>query len=68
LIKASEIPVARATASGAPAVARAEKAFIIPRTVPSNPKSVASGAIVAKITRFCSRIGNSSDVASSISC
>lgn len=52
LIKASEIPVDKATASGAPAVAMAENARIIPNTVPNNPKRVATEEIVARITRF----------------
>ena len=52
LIKASEIPFARATASGAPAVARAENALIIPNTVPIKPTSVAIEAQVEMITKF----------------
>ena len=67
LIKASEIPAARATESGAPAFAKAENALIIPITVPKSPIRVASEAIVDKTTRFCSKAGSSSEVASSIS-
>ncbi len=67
LIKASEIPVESATASGAPAVAIAEKALIIPNTVPRRPIKVAIDEIVARMTRFFSSIGNSREVLSSIS-
>ncbi|MFM2268338.1 MAG: hypothetical protein RL757_1779, partial [Bacteroidota bacterium] len=42
LIKASEIPVDNATASGAPAVAIAWNDLIIPNTVPNNPVNVAT--------------------------
>lgn len=65
LIKASEIPVASAMASGAPACASAANALIIPITVPNSPISVATDATVEMITRFFESIGSSSVVASS---
>ena len=65
LIKASEIPVAKAEVSGAPALAKAENERIIPNTVPINPNKVAIEAQVDKITKFFESIGNSKEVASS---
>ena len=67
LIKASEIPVAKAVVSGAPAFERAANERIIPSTVPINPQSVAMVAQVYIITKFFESIGSSSAVASSIS-
>ena len=67
LIKASEIPADRATESGAPAVAKAENALIIPITVPISPTRVPMGAKVAMIGKFFCNIGNSNAVDSSIS-
>jgi len=50
---------------GAPAVAKAANARIIPSTVPIRPISTEIEAMVDKITRFFESIGNSSAVASS---
>ena len=58
LIRASDIPAASAAGSGLPVVARAAKALIIPITVPSSANSVAIDAMVARIGRFCCRLGN----------
>ncbi len=65
LTNASEIPVAKARASGAPWVAKAPNARIIPRTVPIRPSNTEIEAIVERKTRFLESIGSSSAVASS---
>ena len=67
LIKASEIPVASASAFGVPELASAAKALIIPTTVPNKPTKVATEANVANIVKFFSKIGNSNEVDSSSS-
>jgi hypothetical protein len=66
LTRASEIPVERARASGAPDWARAANARIIPITVPIRPISTEIEAIVERITMFLERTGSSRAVASSI--
>jgi hypothetical protein len=48
LIKASEIPLESAVASGVPEDARAANALIIPSTVPIKPVSVEIEAIVER--------------------
>ena len=67
LISASEIPVANAVESGAPAFPNADNALIIPNTVQKKSTNVDTDAMVAIITKFFSNIGNSNEVASSIS-
>ena len=62
---ASEIPVARADVSGAPAADKAANARIIPTTVPIRPAKVPIDAIVEITTMFFDNIGNSREVASS---
>ena len=62
---ASEIPVANAEVSGAPAFAKAANARIIPTTVPIRPAKVPMEAIVEITTMFLDNIGNSNEVASS---
>ena len=59
LIKASEIPFAKATESGEPADANAANARIIPNTVPNKAINVDTDAIVAITTKFFSKPGNS---------
>ena len=68
LIKASEIPVDKATASGAPELASAENALIIPITVPKRATNVPIEPIVERIGMLRSKIGISRAVDSSISC
>ncbi len=64
LTKASEIPFANAVESvDPPEFPRAEKALIIPITVPKRPINVATEAKVAMIVKFFSNIGNSNEVA-----
>ena len=65
LIKASEIPVAKAAVSGVPELANAANARIIPNTVPIKPIKVPIDAQVVMITKFLESIGNSKLVASS---
>ena len=62
---ASEIPVARADVSGAPAADNAANARIIPTTVPIKPAKVPIEAMVEITTMFFDNIGNSKEVASS---
>jgi hypothetical protein len=52
LIKASEIPFANLAESGAPPVANAEKALIIPVTVPNRPHNVPIETNVAITFKF----------------
>ena len=67
LTKASDIPVDRATESGAPALAKAANERIMPNTVPNSPNRVPNVEIVAMTGRFCSIEGSSRAVLSSIS-
>src|SRR5690606_37032246 len=67
LIKASEIPFANFAESGAPPVAKAENALIIPVIVPNKLTNVPIDTKVAKTFMFFSNIGISNAVVSSIS-
>ena len=65
--KASEIPVANCSGFGLPDTANAEKALIIPITVPNKATNVPTDAIVANIHIFFSKAGSSKPVVSSTS-